>query len=75
MKIKLTQLKNFAKDVDHLIKKKALLDEDFGAFKKMLSENPESGNLIQGTGGIRKIRLKSATKGKRGGQDMLLLYS
>ncbi len=75
MKIKITQLKKFAKDLDALIKKKALIDEDFGAFKKMLAENPESGDLISGTGGIRKIRLKSATKGKSGGFRICYFHS
>jgi hypothetical protein len=33
----------------------------------VLAENPEMGDVIQGTGGVRKTRLKSASKGKRGG--------
>ncbi len=30
-------------------------------------ENPEEGDPIQGTGGLRKTRLKSSSKGKSGG--------
>jgi len=40
---------------------------DYEDLEKILIENPELGDLIQGTGGLRKIRLKSSTKGKRGG--------
>ena len=51
-------------------------------FKKNLAENPEQGDIIVGTGGIRKTRLKSATKGKSGGfrvcylniEDRLILF-
>lgn len=35
--------------------------------KKNLAEFPDSGDLIKGTGGVRKIRLKSAYGGKSGG--------
>jgi hypothetical protein len=50
-----------------LLKKKKLLREDVDALKKALVENPELGNLISGAGGVRKVRLKSASKGKSGG--------
>ncbi len=32
-----------------------------------LSEHPSSGDLIQGTGGIRKLRWAKGSKGKSGG--------
>jgi len=44
-----------------------LLEEDFNLFERHLIEYPESGDLIIGTGGIRKIRLKSLSGGKSGG--------
>lgn len=34
--------------------------------EKILLENPSVGELVPGTGGLRKIRLASQTKGKRG---------
>ena len=67
MKRHIVQTRAFAKAVDEFIAKKRLLHEDFEAFKKTLTENPEAGDLIPGTGGVRKTRLKSATKGKSGG--------
>jgi hypothetical protein len=32
-----------------------------------LAENPSLGDMISGTGGVRKTRLKSSSRGKRGG--------
>ena len=67
MKRHFVQTRAFSKSINDLIDKKKLLHEDFEAFKKKLTENPEEGDLIRGTGGVRKTRLKSATKGKSGG--------
>jgi hypothetical protein len=35
--------------------------------EKLLYSQPDSGTLIKKTGGLRKIRLKSSSKGKSGG--------
>ncbi|MCI0381944.1 MAG: type II toxin-antitoxin system RelE/ParE family toxin [Chlamydiae bacterium] len=67
MKRKIIQTTIFAKEINTLIRKGKILLEDFETFKKLLAEHPEKGNLIQGTGGVRKIRLKSVSKGKSGG--------
>ena len=39
-----------------------------------LSEHPSSGDLIQGTGGIRKLRWARGTKGKSGGVRVIYYY-
>ena len=39
-----------------------------------LSENPTSGDLIQGSAGVRKIRWKSKGKGKSGGSRIIYYY-
>jgi hypothetical protein len=67
MKRKIIQTRYFSKVVDNLLQKRQLLEEDFNSFKKELIEKPDSGDLITGTGGVRKTRLKSAAKGKSGG--------
>lgn len=67
MKRLIIQTRNFAKKLDNLLDKKRLLHKDFESFKKKLVENPEAGDLIPGTGGVRKIRLKSSSQGKSGG--------
>ena len=61
------QISAFARKVAELIKVRKLLQSDFDDFKRKLAEHPELGDVIQGTGGVRKIRLKSASGGKRGG--------
>jgi hypothetical protein len=67
MKKKIIQTKQFKKTVDGLLKKRQLLIEDFDDFQRKLIEFPEIGDLIIGTGGIRKARLKSSSGGKSGG--------
>lgn len=44
-------------------------DETFRALQRLLLANPEAGDLIQGSGGLRKIRFadERRRKGKRGG--------
>ncbi len=39
-----------------------------------LSEHPSAGGLIQGTGGIRKIRWARGNKGKSGGIRVIYYY-
>src|SRR3990167_734355 len=43
-------------------------DEAFRALQLMLMEHPEAGDVIQGTGGLRKVRFADERrhKGKRG---------
>ena len=82
MKRQIVQTLAFEKEINSLITKRKLILEDFEDFKKSLTENPEQGDVISGTGGIRKTRLKSASKGKRGGfrvcylnvEDKLILF-
>lgn len=65
--IKITQLTVFADKIAAFIRTRKVLQKDFDDFKRMLAENPEIGAIMQGTGGVRKTRLKSASGGKRGG--------
>lgn len=48
-------------------KELGLTDENLRDLQNILLENPKSGEIIQGTGGIRKIRIPVENKGKRGG--------
>ena len=74
MKRKIFQTKNFSKTVDNLLKKRLLKSDNFHTFQRELAENPEVGDIIPGTGGIRKTKLKSATKGKSGGFRICYYY-
>ena len=44
-----------------------LSDDEYRSLQVLLIERPERGVIIQGTGGVRKIRFKMRNKGKRGG--------
>ncbi|MDT4860758.1 Toxin HigB-2 [compost metagenome] len=51
-----------------------LSDEEYRAFQAHLAENPEAGDLIQGTGGLRKVRWAANGKGKRGGVRVIYYH-
>ncbi|MBY0528911.1 MAG: type II toxin-antitoxin system RelE/ParE family toxin [Rhabdochlamydiaceae bacterium] len=67
MKRLIIQTKLFSNDLDELIAQNKLLITDYEALERSLLTDPEKGDLIKGTGGLRKIRLKSSSKGKSGG--------
>ncbi len=67
MKRLIIQTRLFSDDVDSLIEGNKLSSVDYEDLEKALVNNPELGSVIQGTGGLRKVRLKSSSKGKRGG--------
>jgi len=43
------------------------LEEERGAFTAFLARHPAAGDVIQGTGGLRKVRWSRAGSGKSGG--------
>lgn len=53
-----------------------LSDEHFREFQKVLMENPEAGDVIEGAGGLRKIRHadEKRGKGKRGGLRVIYYW-
>jgi len=67
MKRLVIQQKPFSRELDALIKARKLLQQDYEDFEKELLQNLKIGDVIPGLGGIRKTRLKSASKGKSGG--------
>ncbi len=67
IKIRIIETKAFSKKITGLLAQHSLLLDDYNALKKDLAVNPEKGDILTGTGGVRKIRLKSASKGKGGG--------
>jgi len=42
---------------------------------KMVSDNPDAGDIIKGTGGARKIRFPFRNKGKSGGVRVITYYA
>jgi mRNA-degrading endonuclease RelE of RelBE toxin-antitoxin system len=59
----------FTADVQEL-----LGDEDYAALQQHLVTQPQAGNVIAGTGGLRKIRWTSVGRGKRGGTRVIYYY-
>jgi hypothetical protein len=44
-----------------------LTDEEYASLQQALIENPNSGAVVPGSGGVRKIRWAQPGRGKRGG--------
>lgn len=51
-----------------------LSDEEYTEFQKYLASNPLAGDVIQSTGGLRKIRWAAGGKGKRGGVRIIYYH-
>lgn len=53
-----------------------LSDENFRELQQMFMKNPEAGDVIEGTGGLRKVRHADAKrgKGKRGGLRVIYYW-
>ncbi|MFA0053678.1 type II toxin-antitoxin system RelE/ParE family toxin [Vibrio echinoideorum] len=51
-----------------------LSDDEFRLFQAELMFAPKQGDVIQGTGGLRKIRVASKGKGKRGGSRVIYYF-
>lgn len=67
---KLKYIKMTFIEVPHFTKKwfeLGFTDEDLAKLENKLIESPNSGVLMKGTGGIRKIRIAFNDKGKSGG--------
>jgi mRNA-degrading endonuclease RelE of RelBE toxin-antitoxin system len=46
-------------------------DDDYALLQAALVMNPQLGNVIVGTGGIRKVRWGGSDRGKRGGTRII----
>ncbi|NWB86419.1 hypothetical protein [Pseudomonas gingeri] len=51
-----------------------LSDESYSEFQEYLAENPSTGDLIQGTNGLRKVRWAANGKGKSGGVRVIYYH-
>lgn len=53
-----------------------LSDEEYREFQQVLLTNPGAGDIIKGTGGLRKVRFgdKRRGKGKRGGLRVIYYF-
>jgi len=53
---------------------KLISDEEYHLLQLQLSVRPESGDIIKGSGGIRKLRWTGSGRGKRGGIRVVYYY-
>lgn len=51
-----------------------LREEDYFELQDQLIESPDAGDLIPGSKGLRKIRVASGGKGKRGGSRVIYFW-
>jgi mRNA-degrading endonuclease RelE of RelBE toxin-antitoxin system len=49
-------------------------DDELSALEWALMANPERGDLIRGSGGLRKIRWAASGRGKRGGMRVIYYW-
>ena len=69
MLITIVELPEFIKRIAKILTK-----EEKDELLYYLSANPKSGTLMQGTGGIRKLRWASKGKGKSGGSRVIYFF-
>jgi len=51
-----------------------LSDEDYTALQLHLVSHPDAGDVIQGAGGLRKVRWVTKGRGKRGGTRVIYYH-
>ncbi len=62
-----------SKEFDRVWKELGLNDDDLNELELFLCKNPNAGVLMEGTGGIRKLRWSLEGKGKSGGARVIYL--
>ena len=68
--VELIETPTFTRQIEVL-----LSDDDYARFQLQLADRPESGALIKGGGGIRKIRIPASSRGKRGGARVIYYWA
>jgi len=56
------------------LREKYLDDNSYQALQNFLLKQPLTGDIMQGTGGLKKLRWSANGKGKRGGVRTIYLY-
>jgi hypothetical protein len=71
-KINFIETQEYIKQTRKLFKHSAEISRE--EITMALAENPEKGDLIRGTGGIRKLRWELEGRGKRGGARVIYYF-
>ena len=56
-------------------RKLGLTDDDLDTIKALMAQRPSLGDVVPGTGGARKVRIRAEGKGKSGGYRVITFYS
>ncbi|MDX2143209.1 MAG: type II toxin-antitoxin system RelE/ParE family toxin [Rhodospirillaceae bacterium] len=67
--VTVVQMATFTRDVASVWS-----EAELAAFVDYIARNPEAGDIVQGTGGVRKIRWAAKGKGKRGGARVIYFF-
>lgn len=67
--IAIVELSSFSKKAAKILEK-----EETEALRAYLLQYPDKGDVIPGTGGIRKLRWAASGRGKRGGARVIYFY-
>lgn len=51
-----------------------LSDDEYAALQAELARDPHAGDVIEGTGGLRKLRVAAKGKGTRGGARVIYFF-
>ena len=54
--------------------KELMSDEDYRVLQEVLLTRPDVGDLVKGSGGLRKVRWSRGAKGKRGGVRVIYYW-
>lgn len=69
MYVTLVELPEYIRDADRLLD-----EESQDELKNFLSFNPQAGHIMQGTGGVRKLRWARKGSGKSGGVRVIYYF-
>ena len=61
------------KEFDRTWKELGLTDDDLGELEIYLCKNPDCGDILEGTGGVKKFRWALEGRGKSGGARIVYL--
>lgn len=50
-------------------------DDEYAELQQFMMQNPEAGNIVRGSGGVRKLRWRRDGSGKRGGLRVIYFVS
>jgi hypothetical protein len=69
VKRRFIESRGYSAEADRLRREGELTAEDFGALEQTILANPDAGDLVPHTGGLRKVRLaqRRVRRGKSGG--------